>query len=137
MLPLLILFMLNDSVPQAPRDTLVADSVRTDTLKEVVVVGGEPQVSKAIGRSIEAWKKSQPRVKSFGDVLEKLSPGLNDKITHPFAFKQRKMERKRKRTKKILEHYDRVKTFDELLRESIREQEERERKKGETPASGK
>lgn len=137
MLPLLILFMLNDSVPQAPRDTLVADSVRTDTLKEVVVEGGERQVSKAIGRSIEAWKKSQPRVKSFGDVLEKLSPGLNDKITHPFAFKQRKMERKRKRTKKILEHYDRVKTFDELLRESIREQEERERKNGETPASGK
>lgn len=137
MLPLLILFMLNDSVPQAPRDTLVADSVRTDTLKEVVVEGGERQVSKAIGRSIEAWKKSQPRVKSFGDVLEKLSPGLNDKITHPFAFKQRKMERKRKRTKKILEHYDRVKTFDELLRESIREQEERERKNGETPESGK
>ena len=137
MLPLLILFMLNDSVPQAPRDTLVADSVRTDTLKEVVVEGGERQISKAIGRSIEAWKKSQPRVKSFGDVLEKLSPGLNDKITHPFAFKQRKMERKRKRTKKILEHYDRVKTFDELLRESIREQEERERKNGETPASGK
>lgn len=137
MLPLLILFMLNDSVPQAPRDTLVADSVRTDTLKEVVVEGGERQVSKAIGRSIEAWKKSQPRVKSFGDVLEKLSPGLNDKITHPFAFKQRKMERKRKRTKKILEHYDRVKTFDELLRESIREQEERERKNGEAPASGK
>lgn len=137
MLPLLILFMLNDSVPQAPRDTLVADSVRTDTLKEVVVEGGERQVSKAIGRSIEAWKKSQPRVKSFGDVLEKWSPGLNDKITHPFAFKQRKMERKRKRTKKILEHYDRVKTFDELLRESIREQEERERKNGETPASGK
>ena len=96
MLPLLILFMLNDSVPQAPRDTLVADSVRTDTLKEVVVEGGERQVSKAIGRSIEAWKKSQPRVKSFGDVLEKLSPGLNDKITHPFAFKQRKMERKRR-----------------------------------------
>lgn len=137
MLPLLILFMLNDSVPQAPRDSLVADSVRTDTLKEVVVEGGERQVSKAIGRSIEAWKKSQPRVKSFGDVLEKWSPGLNDKITHPFAFKQRKMERKRKRTKKILEHYDRVKTFDELLRESIREQEERERKNGETPASGK
>lgn len=137
MLPLLILFMLNDSVPQAPRDTLVADSVRTDTLKEVVVEGGVRQVSKAIGRSIEAWKKSQPRVKSFGDVLEKLSPGLNDKITHPFAFKQRKMERKRKRTKKILEHYDRVKTFDELLRESIREQEERERKNGETPENGK
>ena len=137
MLPLLILFMLNDSVPQAPRDTLVADSVRTDTLKEVVVEGGERQVSKASGRSIEAWKKSQPRVKSFGDVLEKLSPGLNDKITHPFAFKQRKMERKRKRTKKILEHYDRVKTFDELLRESIREQEERERKNGETPENGK
>jgi hypothetical protein len=47
------------------------------------------------------------------------------------------MERKRKRTKKILEHYDRGKTFDELLRESIREQEVRERKNGETPENGK
>lgn len=129
MFPLLILFMLNDTVPKAPRDTAAADSLRTDTLKEVIVVGGEPQVSKAIGRSIEAWKKSQPKTKSLGDMLEKWSPGLNDKITHPFAFKQRKMERKRKRTKKILEHYDRVKTFDELLRESIREQEEEEKNK--------
>ena len=137
MLPLLILFMMNDTIPQAARDTLAADSLRTDTLMEVVVVGGEPQVSKAIGRSIEAWKKSQPKTKSLGDVLEKWSPGLNDKITHPFAIKQRKMERKRKRTKKILEHYDRVKTFDELLRESIREQEERERKNGEAPENGK
>lgn len=129
MFPLLILFMLNDTVPKAPRDTAAADSLRTDTLKEVIVVGGEPQVSKAIGRSIEAWKKSQPKTKSLGDMLEEWSPGLNDKITHPFAFKQRKMERKRKRTKKILEHYDRVKTFDELLRESIREQEEEEKNK--------
>lgn len=129
MFPLLILFMLNDTVPKAPRDTAAADSLRTDTLKEVIVVGGEPQVSKAIGRSIEAWKKSQPKTKSLGDMLEEWSPGLNDMITHPFAFKQRKMERKRKRTKKILEHYDRVKTFDELLRESIREQEEEEKNK--------
>ena len=55
---------------------------------------------------------------SLGGVLEKLSPGINDKILHPFAIKQRKKERRRKRALKALEEYDRVKTFDELIREA-------------------
>ncbi len=136
MLLSLLFVLTTDSLPQSPPDslavdtvpvdTLVVDSIRTDTLREVTVDGGPSPVSKAIGRNIEAWKKSQPKVKSMGDVLEKLSPGINDKITHPFAIKQRKMERRRKRTKEILKHFDQVKTFDELLRESIAKQKQDE-----------
>ena len=57
---------------------------------------------------------------SLGTILEKLLPGINDKITHPFAIKQRKKERRKKRSLKALEDFDKVKTFDELLREAYR-----------------
>ena len=59
---------------------------------------------------------------SMGDVLERLSPGLNDKITHPFAFKQRKQERRHKRWMQRIDELDRVRTFDELLREAYIQQ---------------
>jgi hypothetical protein len=55
----------------------------------------------------------------LGDVIDKISPGLTDKIMHPFAFKDRKKARKHKRDKKVLEEFDRVKTFDELVREAL------------------
>ncbi len=40
-------------------------------------------------------------------------------MTHPFAVKQRRKERRRRRDQKILEQYDQVKTFNDLLREAI------------------
>ncbi len=55
---------------------------------------------------------------SLGDILEKLSPGINDKITHPFAIKARRRERRHAKAMKALEQLDRVKTLDELLREA-------------------
>ena len=48
-----------------------------------------------------------------------------DKIMHPFAIKDRKRERKHARDRKILEEYEqlgRVKTFEELLDEAVRQQ---------------
>ena len=116
---LAMLFMANDTVT-APRDSLapqVADSMRVDTLKEVTVQGGRLPLEKAIDKNLQ--QKVPLRIPSLGEILEKVAPGINDKITHPFAFKQRKMERRKKRTRKILEHYDQVKTFDDLLREAI------------------
>ena len=116
---LAMLFMANDTVT-APRDSLapqVADSMRVDTLKEVTVQGGRLPLEKAIDRNLQ--QKVPLRIPSLGEILEKVAPGINDKITHPFAIKQRKMERRKKRTRKILEHYDQVKTFDDLLREAI------------------
>lgn len=139
MLALCFLFLTSASVPHAPEDTLrvdtlrreqvAGDTLRVDTLSEVTVEGGDLQVNEVLGRTTGAIGKSMPKDMSLGAILEKLSPGINDKITHPFAIKQRKMERRRKRAKKILEQFDRVKTFDDLLRESI-ERQELEEKRG-------
>lgn len=129
---LIALMLAADSVGMPPKDTLqhqTADSIKADTLKEVTVHGNGLPVANALKKSL-AGENAGPKVKSFGDVLELLSPGLNDKITHPFAFKQRKMERRHKRTRKILEHYDQVKTFDDLLREAIEREKLRQETQG-------
>ena len=99
-------------------DTIPSQMERVDTLCEVEV---RPDsllpMMKAIQSSLQRQGIQSPP--SLGDILEKLSPGLNDKICHPFAIKQRRRERKHKRDRKALEHYDQVKTFDDLLREAI------------------
>ena len=61
-------------------------------------------------------------IPSLGKVLEKLSPGINDKITHPFAIKDRKREKSRKQRLRGLEHFDQVKTFKDLLYEAYIQQ---------------
>lgn len=126
-----LFFMATDTVPSS-RDSLslqAADTMKVDTLREVTVHGGNLPIEKVLSKTLAG---QLPRTKSVGDVLEKWMPGINDKITHPFAIKQRKMERRHKRTRKILEHYDQVKTFDDLLREAIQRenllQEEKENK---------
>ncbi len=97
------------------------DSVRTDTLREVVVRPDSVlPVVKAIDEALR--RNPVPRTITLADVLEKLSPGLNDKITHPFAFKQRQRERRRKRLVKALEEFDQYKTFNDLLREAYERQ---------------
>lgn len=121
---LIAFFLAADTVTTQPKDTLgrqPADTVKVDTLGAVVIHGDGLPVQNALNRTVN--KYTVPRNVSVGDLLEKLSPGINDKITHPFAFKQRKKERRQKRTRKILEHYDQVKTFDELLREAIEREE--------------
>lgn len=126
-----LFFMATDTVPSS-RDSLslqAADTMKVDTLREVTVHGGNLPIEGVLSKTLSG---QVPRTKSVGDVLEKWMPGINDKITHPFAIKQRKMERRHKRTRKILEHYDQVKTFDDLLREAIQRenllQEEKENK---------
>ncbi|MGM9674622.1 MAG: hypothetical protein ACI3X9_04045 [Bacteroidaceae bacterium] len=126
-----LFFMTTDTVPSS-RDSLsqqAADTMKVDTLREVTVHGGNLPIERVLSKTLAG---QVPRTKSVGDVLEKWMPGINDKITHPFAIKQRKMERRHKRTRKILEHYDQVKTFDDLLREAIQrenlQQEEKENK---------
>ncbi len=116
---LLSLILLVDSMPPVgsgqdvlPADTLKEVEVRPDSLLPV---------DHAIRDAIDSRLK-QPKIPTISDVLEKLSPGLNDKVMHPFAFKQRKHERRMKRHLKVLEDYDRVKTFDELLREAYERQ---------------
>lgn len=108
-----------DSVSRTPQ--MPPDSVRTDTLREVVVRPDSVlPVVKAIDEALR--RNPVPRTITLADVLEKLSPGLNDKITHPFAFKQRQRERRRKRLAKALEEFDQYKTFNDLLREAYERQ---------------
>ena len=104
-------------------DTLQKDSMRTDTMREVVVYSpqGLP-VNKALDRSLKRWKEGQVNIPSVGKMLEKLSPGINDKITHPFAIKDRKREKSRKQRLRGLEHFDQVKTFKDLLYEAYIQQ---------------
>ena len=110
------LMMAIGSIAPLPTDSLTQDSIQTDTLREVTVRAGKTyHLSEMV---MSGTKNDIAAPPSLGGVLEKLSPGINDKILHPFAIKQRKKERRRKRALKALEEYDRVKTFDELIREA-------------------
>lgn len=105
-----------------PADSVVHndDSLRTDTLREVTIRAGK--IYHLSEMEMSGTKNDIAAPPSLGGVLEQLSPGINDKMLHPFAFKQRKQERRRKRVLKNLEEYDRVKTFDEQLREAYEKQ---------------
>lgn len=120
LLPLLLLSapLPQDSVSQQ-QDSLMMEGV--DTLREVTVRAGRhiPLPGMVIS---DKYKQGVVPPPNLGDVIEKLSPGLKDKIMHPFAIKQRKKERRRKRSLKALEEFGRVKTFDELLQEAYRQQ---------------
>lgn len=117
----LLLSLATMTAPSAQSvDSLRRDSMRTDTMREVVI-----RPLKRI--PLEGMKIHVEDVKNpvtVGTVLDKLSPGLNDKILHPFAIKARKKERQRRRMMKALDDYDKVQTFDELLREAYEQQRE-------------
>lgn len=106
----------------AGQDSTVRDTLQADTLREVEV---RPDSVLPVMRALEKTigRGGGPRSMSLGDVVEKLSPGLNDKITHPFAIKQRKAERRKKKLRKALDEYNRAKTFNELLDEAVKRQQ--------------
>lgn len=104
---------------QEDRDSSLTMRSEVDTLREIVVrPDSSLRVTDAIDKSLK--RKRQPRNMSLGDVLDKLSPGLQDKITHPFAVKDRKRDRKHKRDRQILKEYDSSKTPNDLLKEALR-----------------
>ena len=109
--------MMTDTLENRPQD----DGLPTDTLREVVII---PDSLLPVDRVIrESLGQEQViKVPKVSDVLDKLSPGLTDKIMHPFAFKERKHERRKQRSLKVLDEYSRVKTFDELLRQAYEQQ---------------
>ena len=108
----LSLLMMTDTL-----DNRQNDGMPVDTLKEVTIYPDSLLPIDYIIRESLGQQRAI-RVPSVSDILERVSPGLNDKILHPFAFKQRKHERRKKKQIEVLEQYDRVKTFDELLREA-------------------
>lgn len=116
--PLLLSFvMMTDSLENRPQD----DGIPTDTLREVIII---PDSLLPVDRVIrESLGQEQViKVPKVSDVLDRLSPGLSDKIIHPFAIKERKRERRMQRHLKVMEEYSRVKTFDELLRDAYEQQ---------------
>ena len=100
-----------------------ADTVRTDTLREVEVRGDSIlRVNEAIRQALGREKAARIGFPSVSDVL---GARVTDKIMHPFAIKDRRRDKKHARDRKILEEYEqalRVKTFEELLDEAIRKQ---------------
>lgn len=104
------------------RDSAQHDTLQSDTLREVTVRGDSVLRVKQIMDS-RLGRGQQVRARSVGDLLEKLSPGINDKITHPFAVKQRKQECRKKKLLKALDDYEHTKTFDELLDEAVKRQQ--------------
>lgn len=102
-------------------DSVALDSMQVDTMREVTVRAGKhiPLPGMVITPRLKEEVIPPP---SLGTILEKLSPGINDKITHPFAIKQRKKERRRKRSLKALDNFNKIKTFDELLQEAYEQQ---------------
>ncbi|MBQ2459601.1 MAG: hypothetical protein II505_02900 [Bacteroidaceae bacterium] len=123
-------------------DTLRTDTarldttgLRTDTLRQVEVRADTSlAVEKAIQQSLE--RQRVIRIPTLGDILDKYLPGLQDRITHPFAIKERKRERKHKRDKKWLQEFDRRITFNELLDAAVKQQQledEAARRKTEIP----
>ena len=97
------------------------DSIRTDTLPEVTVLPlRRLPIEDVLRESLD--RREDLRVPTLSEILEKNRPGLLDVITHPFAFKQRRREKRQRQSMKVLEDYDRVRSFDELLREAYEKQ---------------
>lgn len=61
-------------------------------------------------------KDMGPRVKTLSEIIGQKA---TDYIMHPFAFKSRKEERRRKKALKKLWEYEHIKTDNELLREAL------------------
>lgn len=108
-------------------DSICTDTLRTDTLREVNIQGSQRlPVEYILDRSLMRIRDDVRRPPNLSDLLEKMSPGikeralepLKDMILYPFAFKERRRERRRKRWMKALQKYDQIRTFDELLHEA-------------------
>ncbi len=118
-----LLILMFAALPFGTLSAQLRDSARVDTLREVEVRGDSTlRVNEAIRRSIGNEKATRIGYPSVSDVL---GPRITDKIMHPFAVKDRKRDKKHARDRKILEEYEelyRVKSFEELLDEAIRQQ---------------
>jgi len=102
-----------------PEDTIPPTHERTDTLREIDVIapGLTSGLEDALRQSIQRMGIRNPT--TLGSLIDKIKPGLMDNIMHPFAIKDRRKAKKRKKVKKILDDFDKTKTFDELVREAL------------------
>ena len=118
----LLIFLLA-ALPLLAFSAPMGDSLLVDTLRQIEVRGDSMlRVNDAIRQTIEREKAARIGTLNFSDVI---GGKVTDKIMHPFAIKDRKRDKKHARDRKVLEEYEqmsRVKTFEELLDEAIRQQ---------------
>ena len=97
----------------AKRDTSVA---YTDTLEELSVQAKKGlAVEDAIKKSLNNGL-TQPRQKSVSDII---GSKATDYIMHPFAWKERKKDKKHKKDKEALVKLEAAKTYEDELAEAI------------------
>lgn len=97
----------------AKRDTSVA---YTDTLEEMSVQAKKGlAVEDAIKKSLNNGL-TQPRQKSVSDII---GSKATDYIMHPFAWKERKKDKKHKKDKEALVKLEAAKTYEDELAEAI------------------
>lgn len=101
----------------------VTDSMRTDTLREVLVKPKDGKVTLPLSKSTTMDVKLQSWAERYSPngLLQRYAPTLHDQIMHPFGFAERKKKRKRKKVQKVLELYDAVDRKDplQLLLDSV------------------
>ncbi|MBQ8968599.1 MAG: hypothetical protein IJ064_02535 [Bacteroidaceae bacterium] len=85
--------------------------VKGDTLREVIITKDS-----RLPVFVSSEAKDVPRQKSISDIIGRRA---TDMIMHPFAFSQRKEERRRKKILKKLKEYDLIKTDEELIRAAL------------------
>jgi hypothetical protein len=100
----------------AKRDTSVAF---TDTLEEMSVQAKKGlAVEDAIKKSLNNGL-TQPRQKSVSDII---GSKATDYIMHPFAWKERKKEKKHNKDKENLKKYDAITSYEDELTNAINRQ---------------
>ncbi len=118
-----LLILLLAALPLLAFSAPMGDSLLVDTLRQIEVRGDSMlRVNNAIRQTIEREKAARIGTLNVSDVI---GGKVTDKIMHPFAIKDRKRDKKHARDRKVLEEYEqmsRVKTFEELLDEAIRQQ---------------
>lgn len=118
-----LLILLLAALPLLAFSAPMGDSLLVDTLRQIEVRGDSMlRVNDAIRQTIEREKAARIGTLNVSDVI---GGKITDKIMHPFAIKDRKRDKKHARDRKVLEEYEqmsRVKTFEELLDEAIRQQ---------------
>lgn len=103
----------NTQTNPTKQDTSVA---YTDTLEELSVKADkELRVVDVINKSLNNGL-TQPKQKSVSDIIGKKA---TDYIMHPFAWKERKKEKKHKKDKEALVKLDAAKTYEDELTEAI------------------
>ena len=103
----------NTQTKPTKQDTSVA---YTDTLEELSVKADkELRVVDVINKSLNNGL-TQPKQKSVSDII---GSKATDYIMHPFAWKERKKDKKLKKDKEALVKLDAAKTYEDELTEAI------------------